>query len=125
MIKNKKGQSMVEVALVLPVLVLIMIGIIEFGLIFKTYIQISYGANEISRAVSLDATSAEVSQLSAAIFQDLDAAGITTSITPATAIKGQPVTVVVTYSHKLITPLIGDLLGSSLTLKGKSVVIKE
>lgn len=114
-----------ELALVLPILLLILVGIIEFGLIFKTTIQLNYGANEISRAISLDATALDVSGISASVFKDLDALNLQVTTTPTAPIKGQPITVEITYNYKFITPIMGNLLGNTIVLKGTSVIIKE
>jgi Flp pilus assembly protein TadG len=46
---GRKGQAMVEFMLVLPVLMLILMGIIEFGRIFATYAMISSASREASR----------------------------------------------------------------------------
>lgn len=125
MLNNQKGQSTVELALVLPILLLILVGTIELGLIFKTSIQLDYSANELSRAMSLDATSSEIATLSDAVFNSLDPTKISVTVTPNTPIKGQALTVKVTYTYRLITPLIGTLLGNEVVLSGTSVVIKE
>ena len=125
MIRNSKGQSTVEFALVLPILILILVGIIEFGLIFKTTIQLNYGANEIARAVSLDATPADVTTISTSVFSDLEASSLQVLVSPAGVVKGQAITVQITYNYKLITPIMGSILGNTINLKGKSVIIKE
>lgn len=125
MLKNSRGQSTVELALVLPILILILVGIIEFGLIFKTTIQLNYGANELSRAISLDATAADVATLSTAVFTDLDASRLTVTVTPDPAVKGQAITVQVRYSYQLITPIMGTIIGNNVVLTGTSVIIKE
>ena len=125
MLNNQKGQSTVELALVLPILLLILVGTIVLGLIFKTSIQLDYSANELSRAMSLDATSSEIATLSDAVFNSLDPTKISVTVTPNTPIKGQALTVKVTYTYRLITPLIGTLLGNEVVLSGTSVVIKE
>lgn len=125
MLKNNKGQSTVELALVLPILILILVGILEFGLVFKTSIQLNYGANELARAISLNASAAEVAELQTYVFSDLDSTNLNLSVLPNTAVKGQPITVTITYSYKWITPLINNLLGDQINLTGKSVIIKE
>jgi Flp pilus assembly protein TadG len=39
--KNEKGQSMTEFALVLPILALLLFGVIQFGIVFNNYIQLT------------------------------------------------------------------------------------
>lgn len=44
-----KGQSLVEFALMLPILLLIVLGVIEFGRIFLLYTEASNAAREAAR----------------------------------------------------------------------------
>jgi Flp pilus assembly protein TadG len=56
--KNERGQTMVEFALVLPVLVTVLLGIFQFGVTFKNYLQ-------LTDAVRSGARTAAVSRLAA------------------------------------------------------------
>ena len=51
--KNNRGQSFVEFAIALPILVLLVLGIIQFGFIFNAYIQVTSAAREGARKASL------------------------------------------------------------------------
>jgi len=52
--KRQKGQGLVEFALILPVLLLIILGLIETALLFQAYLAIQHGAREAARfAVSM------------------------------------------------------------------------
>src|SRR5450759_2456703 len=48
-----RGQSLVEFALVLPLLLLILLGIIQFGFIFNTQVTITNAAREGARAATI------------------------------------------------------------------------
>ena len=50
---GKNGQSLVEIALLLPVLALLLIGLIEFSLILYAHVQVANAAREAARAASL------------------------------------------------------------------------
>jgi Flp pilus assembly protein TadG len=39
--KEQKGQSLVELALILPIIVLLMFGTVEFGRVFYSYITVT------------------------------------------------------------------------------------
>jgi Flp pilus assembly protein TadG len=39
--RNEKGQSMTEFALVLPILAVLLFGVIQFGIVFNNYIQVT------------------------------------------------------------------------------------
>jgi hypothetical protein len=56
--KSEKGQSLVEFALLLPVLLLLIFGILDFGRILHAYISIDHAGREAARAVSVDGLNA-------------------------------------------------------------------
>jgi Flp pilus assembly protein TadG len=51
--RHTLGQSLVEAALILPILTLLMLGVIEFGLILYAHVQVANAAREAARAASL------------------------------------------------------------------------
>jgi hypothetical protein len=52
--KRQKGQGLVEFALILPVLLMVVLGLIETALLFQAYLAIQHGAREAARfAVSM------------------------------------------------------------------------
>jgi Flp pilus assembly protein TadG len=51
--KHTLGQSLAEAALVLPMLTLLLLGVIEFGLILYAHVQVANAAREAARAASL------------------------------------------------------------------------
>jgi Flp pilus assembly protein TadG len=60
--RNEDGAAAVEMALVLPILLLLVFGIIEFGFIFNRYISVTHAAREGVRhlALGVDPTEAEL-----------------------------------------------------------------
>lgn len=48
-----RAQSLVEFALVLPLFLLLMLGLIDFGRLLFSYISLSNGAREMSRVVAI------------------------------------------------------------------------
>lgn len=58
--KNLKGQSLVEVALVLPILMILVLGMIEFGWILNGKITLSNAAREGARFAVVSSEDAEV-----------------------------------------------------------------
>ena len=51
--KSEKGQSLVEFALSFPVLVLLLLGITDFGRAFHVYLTIDHAGREAARAASI------------------------------------------------------------------------
>ena len=52
MLRSERGQSLVELALVLPLLILLLAGVADLGRAFFSYIQITNAAREGARAAS-------------------------------------------------------------------------
>ena len=52
-IKNKKGAVLIEFALISPILVALVLGIIEFGWIYNGYITLNGAAREGARVASI------------------------------------------------------------------------
>jgi len=53
LVRLNKGQSIVEFALVLPILLLLLGGIIDFGYVFYQYISINHVATNVARSSSI------------------------------------------------------------------------
>lgn len=60
--KDEKGQSVVEFAILLPILLLLLMGIIQFGIIFSAQIALTNAAREGARAASVGKNEAEVKE---------------------------------------------------------------
>lgn len=50
--ENQRGATLVEMAMVLPLLVLIIMGILEFGVAFKDFLTVSHASKEGSRVAA-------------------------------------------------------------------------
>ncbi|MCV9992998.1 pilus assembly protein [Paeniglutamicibacter sp. ZC-3] len=59
--KREQGSSAVEFALVLPVLITLLLGIIEFGFFFNQQISVTQAAREGARAYAIEHSDAEFS----------------------------------------------------------------
>lgn len=51
--KNQKGQSMIEFALVMPIFMLIALAMVYGGILFMDYLQFSNSAQAIARQISI------------------------------------------------------------------------
>lgn len=58
--KNKKGQAMVEFALVFPILILLVCGIIDFGWVFANQLLANNACREAARYTAIHYNSYEV-----------------------------------------------------------------
>lgn len=124
-IKNNRGQAVVEFALVFPWMVLLLAGIIEFGITINHYMVLSEAAREGARVAALGADDAAVTTtVKAAISpQSIDKAYVTVKINPVTRIRGSSVTVTVSYPLKTLTKIMNvfftqvPLVESSATMR--------
>lgn len=116
---------MVEFAIVVPILVLLVMGIVDVGRAYLVQTSVSNAAREGVRVMALsnDQSQARVAARSGATaltppLSDAQVAFSVSSCTPETH-----VTATVTYSTTYITPLPGLLgVGNSLTLTGKGTM---
>nr|WP_300151844.1 TadE/TadG family type IV pilus assembly protein [Propionicimonas sp.] len=132
--KCERGAAALEFAIVLPVLLLLLVGIVDFGMVMGAQTQVANAAREGARAGALtgkrpQAISAATGAISgmpgatnAGTSVDVICttdAGLACSLTDSSPDTGGTVTVTVTYVHTWLSPA---LLGFSpnITLHGQS-----
>jgi Flp pilus assembly protein TadG len=117
---GERGAAAVEFALVAPVLLMLLFGIIEFGKTMNTQATLSSAAREGARTMALanDAVLARTAVQNAAGALGLSTSAI--SISPGTctgASATQTVTVTITYRQVFASGLVGrtgvDLTGTA------------
>ncbi len=115
------GAAAVEFALILPVLVLLVLGLIEFSLLFNAQISVTNAAREGARVMAIqdDPALARAAAIVAApsLSPALVAGNIT--VTPASCIAGTSATVQIRYPAALVT----GFFGVTLPLEGKGVML--
>ena len=111
---KKRGQALVEFALILPVLLLFLMGIIEFGLFFNSYLNITFGSREGARIASLDTNATTETIADAVRTTTPSITSITVTVQPAAPrVTGSAVTVTVSTQYTFITPVISVLMPSN------------
>ncbi len=126
-LKKDDGQAMVELALILPVLLLIIMGIFEFGFMFNNYLTLSNVSREAARYASLGGTDAEAVVRATEIAPNLDSDQLTIVITPSESNRGRgdSLEVVVTYQYSLLTPFLDGIITNGIPLEAKTVMRVE
>lgn len=116
--RRDRGAAAVEFALVLPMLVLLVVGIAEFGRAYHVQTTVSGAAREGVRVMALenDASAARATVKSYASGLGLTDGQI--AVSPATCSTGANATVTVSYPFDLITGFLGD----DFTLTGKGTM---
>lgn len=99
--RRQRGAAAVEFALILPLLLIMLLGIIDFGLYFFNDLQLTHVARDAARYLSVG----KVAEANAAIAgATLVSAGPpAVSINPGTT--GNPATITVTATYRFLTPL--------------------
>ena len=122
---RERGAAAVEMALVLPLLILLVGGIIDFGRAFMTQVVVTNAAREGTRVavVTKDATQLGNVTVRAQAAADLNPlASATVGVNPAAACTGTDPTVTVTVSAPFKWFFLGVLPGTlPSTITGKSV----
>lgn len=120
-----RGAAAVEMALVLPLIVFLVFGIIDFGRMFNAQITLTEAAREGARAVALGESA---DPRVATATQGLTAVTTTVTPCPSTPSPDADATVTVGYSFQFVTPLAGlsSLFGSAfsgpLAMSGRGVM---
>jgi Flp pilus assembly protein TadG len=112
-LKNNKGQSLVEVAILLPLLLLIIFGIIEFGRIFSAYAIVNNVSRDWARKAAI--YSYDDTYVEAEALEELDTSfGIDTASVQATAYidaeGDNAIEVKIIYEVPLIAPIISTII---------------
>lgn len=115
------GAAAVEFALLLPVLLLVVFGIIDFGRALNAQITLTQAAREGARLAALN--SANVVSRTQAAATGLSPVTVTVTSCPAGASQTTDAVVQVGYSFSFITPIgaIAALFGSSSLGSGLSL----
>lgn len=120
---DERGAAAVELALVLPILVLLVFGIVQFSLAYNRQQGLHAAAREGARIASLpDTTSTEISDrvtdsLNGITFQSTPDIDVDPGLSqPCQGRSGQTVVVTVTAANTIDIPLFG---GPTVTLTGR------
>ncbi len=109
---KEEGAAAVEFALLLPLLTLLIVGTMMFGLVFNAYLEVTHAAREGVRWASLRSPLDEVEQKTMAAAGGLNTSLMTVVRTGVEDPVGDddqdsPVTVTVTYQLNEISALFG------------------
>jgi len=109
---NKKGQSMVEMALILPIIIILFMGMVEFSRIFGSYLLVTHASREGARLAAIGKTDAEIQTNVTGKVNILDVSDLQIIITPGDGarVTGEDVRVCVKYKLELYTPLITSFI---------------
>ena len=123
-LRNERGATAVEFAMILPLLILLVLGIAEFGRAFQVQGTLSAAAREGVRLMALqnDPAAARAAVRNAATSLDPGVTDAQIAISPATcpALNAGTTSVRLTVSYRM--PYLTDFFGAGVTLTGTGVM---
>ncbi len=112
-----RGAALVETALVLPILILLIFGIVEFGRAYNAQITLTHSAREGVRELAITQDVGQATTTAKNAATSLDPAQI--SVTTTSCNTGQPVTLTVSYPFTYDIPLFGS---NTINMTGSGVM---
>jgi len=109
--RNERGQGLVEFAIVLPILLIILSGVLDLGRLWYAYVAVTDAAAEGATYAALDPSDGNgiykrAEEASGGLVQ-IEPDGVTLVCpTCPTAASGDQVTVTVAYTFTLATPFL-------------------
>ncbi|GGF23937.1 hypothetical protein GCM10010954_23520 [Halobacillus andaensis] len=108
--KSEKGQALVEMALVLPILLMLVFGIMDFGRIFHAYLTIDHAGREGARAASVGGDDAHIRAVIEDTASGLNDSSLNIAISPeGDRDSGSEVRIILDYDIDFLTPVVGSL----------------
>lgn len=125
--RNQKGQTLVELALILPILIILLMGTIEFGRVFLSYLTVTHASREAARAtvISTGKDNTFITQKVKDSASWLDPAKITVEVQPSSIssrTSGVPLTIKVSYPVQLYTPVLSGIITNPFTVKAQTIM---
>lgn len=134
---ESRGQSLVEFALILPIFVLLLVGILDFGRAVFAFNTLNNAAREGGRLAIVDQTATHIQEMAAGRTgfldvqpsdvsldfrdpDDVDSAGSCDGSPGDNAIVGCLAVVRVTYEYNAATPILSQIIGT-IPLAGESM----
>ena len=120
--RENEGQASVELALVLPLVVVLLLGVVQVGLLVGDQILVVHAAREAAREAAVDAS--PDAPLRAALASSPLADARLTVTTGARGGPGSRVRVEVAYRAPTAVPLVGAAIGD-VTLRATTTMRVE
>lgn len=127
LVSGMRGQGLVEFALAIPVLLLLTVGIIDFGRGVAAYAQLSNCAREGARAgiwsVTPDAEIKSAVWAQAGLLGSIDDDDI--AIAPPIRVQNEFVKVTVNYTYRPMIGMLVGAIGAAIPMTATSEMVVE
>jgi Flp pilus assembly protein TadG len=121
---SQKGQSLVEFALIVPVILLLLFGMFDIGRVLFSAVALEQAAREGARVASVGKTNAEVIASITSATTGLDSSRVSVSISTGARTSGENIEINLSYPVSMINPLMRTFQ-NSFTISSKSVMRVE
>lgn len=124
---DRKGQSMVEMAMVLPIILLLFLGMFEFSRIFGSYLLVNHVSREAARMASIGKNDAEITANVTAKVSILDVEDLQVTLTPVYGARmtGDDVRVHITYKIQIYAPGINSFIANPFPMEADTYMRVE
>lgn len=112
--RKERGAVAVEFALIAPILLLIVVGIVEFSHFYNLQVSVTQAAREAARTMAIKNDTSEAAAAGIAGAPGLSLAAGNFSFSPTSCTTGETVTATVTYNAASLT----GFFGSNITVNG-------
>ncbi|MBA8793012.1 Flp pilus assembly protein TadG [Friedmanniella endophytica] len=122
--RTERGAAAVEFALVAPLLILLVVGITQFGRAYAAQAQLTNAARQAARTMALQSNVSAAQAAAQAAAPTLNLTTGQISVTPSTcttSTSSPTATAVVTINYPF-TFLASSMLGGPVTLHGRAVM---
>ncbi len=123
---GEKGQNLAEFAMVVPIFLILVFAIVDFGMGFHAWITVTNASREGARIGAVGADTATIEARVVDTASSLVEDDLAITVVNAQGAPGESVSVDVEYDYELITPLsnvlgiFGGGLGSPITFHSES-----
>ena len=111
---KSRGAVAVEFALVAPLLLALVTGIVEFAHAYNAQISVTQAAREAAREMAIKDNQTDAKAAAVAGAPGLNTSAFAYTFTPTACTSNDPIKVTITYTSATMT----GLFGSSVTLTG-------
>ncbi|MBM7572611.1 TadE family protein [Aquibacillus albus] len=124
MMREEKGQALVEMSLVIPMLLIILVGVFDIGRMIYTYSTLHFTAQETVRLGSFSKGDPEMEQFARNNFSAGDRSELEVAISPSEEMRkpGEYVTVSLTYPVDPFIPVVSTFLPDEILLQVDSTI---
>lgn len=118
----RRGQATVELALLLPVVLALVLGVLQVGLVVRSQVQVTHAAREAARVVAVTGDASQAAG-AAARAGGLEPSRLDVDVTGAVA-RGGIVTVTIRYRAPTDVALVGPAIDDVVLTAEASMLVE-